>query len=347
MADQENAPVDASTGSSPSKITTAAKPPNTSTRAPVASKFQMRTEVPTLPRESVIAFVPSAVDDKSAGNFDFTTELLEKGFIGYWRRRSDASYSPVPVEIYPAVYYSGIRDTLAASLSRLFQLKTQLPGDTIVDRIDTTAHTLACGCCLMSYLKVRNLVTTELPTRHASISLRKPRVSDQLALPTGFAFAIQQLGIVNVADSVREQIYVPCFPEAGHTSGIPTEHAPLWNPNAYAQAVEYARSLGMTFAMVDLKKKDGTAWWLFRQAYADQVFELICSLPEVNFTPAMAITHALFLNGNAADPSRLFVNLEPLGAETYGIMMRTPHTGINVSSYEAISQEAQEVVSNV
>nr|GLL21453.1 Coat Protein [Ipomoea trifida] len=88
-----------------------------------------------------------------------------------------------------------------------------------------------------------------------------PRTSDALVIPVGFAFAIQQLGIVNVADTLNETIYIPCF--LMRATLMAYDQLNHWNPNAYAEAVEYARPLGMRFHIVDLKK-DGTTWWLFR-----------------------------------------------------------------------------------
>nr|GLL21456.1 unknown [Ipomoea trifida] len=103
----------------------------------------------------------------------------------------------------------------------------------------------------------------------------------------------------------------------------------------------------MRFPIVDMKKKDGATWWLFRQHFAEGIFKLQCPLPKVNFTKAMVVTHAQFLNGELANPSRAFVNLAPLFNDSFGVMMRSFHLGIHMSFYEVISQDANDVVSNV
>nr|GMC69009.1 putative coat protein [Ipomoea batatas] len=62
----------------------------------------------------------------------------------------------------------------------------------------------------------------------------------------------------------------------------------------------------------DLKKEVGTSLWIFRQHFVEKIFEIQCPLPKVNITKAMVITHARFLIGKLANPSRSFVNLAPL-----------------------------------
>ncbi|TXG56362.1 hypothetical protein EZV62_017675 [Acer yangbiense] len=211
-------------------------------------------------------------DPELSENYNFTTELREKGYVGFWRKRDQTCYEPTAVELNVADYFNAIQNTLNGVLNRLFEKRSQLPGETITitNRIETSATTLTCGCCLMTCMKLTN---------HKPLgNLRS------IPIPSGFAFAIQQLGIVNVADSPQERIFIPCFPNTVHINGVPNAQAHLWNPNAYAQAIEYATTLGLHFAAVDLRNKYGSAWWLFRQTYEEEIFELECSIPEVNFT---------------------------------------------------------------
>nr|QRG29181.1 putative CP [Alloteropsis cryptic virus 2] len=347
MATERTATGDPSTGSSPPP-----RRPDASTgqpsRARVGTIFQMRSELPAAPTDMALHLKTPAVDDKSAGNFNYTAALLERDQIGFWRDREDCAAKVTSIELKPIGYYHGIRSTLEASLCRLLKLKTELEKSTFEDRVTRTAQTLATGCCVMTYLKLRLITLSENFDAWESSTIRRPRVSDDLAIPAGFAFAIQQLGYVNVLDTPKEVIYAPRFPKEGHQFGLPTEPGyPPWNPNAYAEAVEYARALGMQFATVDLKKKEGTAWWLYRQSYEEGIFELHCPIPETNFTNSMTATHALWLDDKNADPSRTFVDLSPLGKDVFAIAMRNPHPGINITCFEAISGEAPEVVANV
>ncbi|KAI3897605.1 hypothetical protein MKW92_022148 [Papaver armeniacum] len=121
---------------------------------------------------------------------------------------------------------------------------------------------------------------------------------------------------------------------------------PIPAPFAFAiqqlGAVNYARKLGMQFAVVDVTKKRGTAWWLLRPVYSEECFHLQCSLPETNFTDSMALTYTLFMPSEPANPPKEMFDLAPLGQATYGSMLRDPHTGINVSTFEAIELKAPE-----
>ncbi|ONK54964.1 uncharacterized protein A4U43_UnF9110 [Asparagus officinalis] len=142
-------------------------------------------------------------------------------------------------------------------MHRLLRNKTKMTNQEIEDRINSVSAYLVDGCYL---IKLRALLFIEFPSRYNSISLKRPKVHNDLPIPTPYAFAIQQLGAVNAADLPRERMYVPVLLEVGHRFGIPTQRS--WNSNAYAEAVEYARNLGMRFSIVDLNKKSGTVWWL-------------------------------------------------------------------------------------
>ncbi|KAI3944093.1 hypothetical protein MKW92_037295 [Papaver armeniacum] len=189
-------------------------------------------------------------------------------------------------------------------------------------------------------MKLRALIFLDFPNRYNSISLRRPKSCTDLPIPAPFAFAIQQLGAVNVDDLSEEYRYVPVCPESNHRFGLPTPR--YWDPNAYGEAVEYARKLGMQFAVVDVTKKRGTAWWLLCPVYSEECFQLQCSLPETNFTDSMALTYTLFMPSEPANPPKEMFDLAPLGQATYGSMLRDPHTGINVSTFEAIELKAPE-----
>jgi len=348
MADQGNqAPLESAGSASVAKQT---HEPATSqpTRAQVARTYQMRTEIPAIPDVKSVNFAQLDVDDKSAGNFSYKTTLLDKGLIGYWRPRNTTASAITVINLDPVIYFQGIEETLTRVLTRYNERKSDSDTASRTDRVQSIATELAKGCAVMTYLKLRNIILADIPGSQNVTLIMKPRINDDLPLPAGFAFAIQQLGTVNVADGPIELIVAPSFPTLGHTFGIPTAHQP-WNAYAYAEAVEYAKDLGLKFAMIDLKKKEGTAWWLFRQDYeaVTHNFRLYCPIPETNFTKSMVVTHCLWLNGYELDPRRHFVDQAALGPEDYGYMLRRPHHGINVSSYDAITAEAPEVIDNV
>lgn len=347
MESQQTAKTESAGSSPPPKKETKKDLPRTESDKPaVGRSYQLKTEVPSVPATLDQSSQQLALDLPASGNQAYTIEMKDKGIIGLHFDRAKTAPIPEMLEIDPNAFFYGIRNTLHGVLLRLHRLKTQLSDQDFAPRAEELATTLSTGCSLVAYLKIRSIILSECQEKYSPTNLRRPRASADLPIPQAFAFAIQQLGTVNVADLPYERKLMPCFPMSGHLYGIPPGSA--WNPNAYAMAVEYARSLGMRFQIVDLKVKNGSAWWLFRQYYEDGIFELQAPLPEVNFTDSMAVTHTLFLNGQNPDPSNPFVDLSifPINDE-YGVFLQNPHPGINLSTYEAIGETAQEVWSNV
>ncbi|UYL83188.1 MAG: coat protein 1 [Allium deltapartitivirus] len=335
-----------SKGSSPDAKTTVKSPTDVSDRPSVGTTFRMRAEIPTEPEARETAIYPDATDLPAAGNPDYTIELKDEGRLGDFYPRDKVTAKATAFYINVRNFYSGIRETIYGALQRLFRVKTTLGDADFLTRIDSISDSLAAGCCLTAYLKVRDILFLVRSGEPSPFSLRRPRADTDLAIPSAFAFAIQQLGIVHVADLDSDLHVFPCFPQTGHRFGIPTDV--IWNPNEYAQAVEYARNLGMRFSVVDLSVKYGSAWWLLRQYYEDDLFELRCTYPETNFTDQMAITHSLFLNGSSVNPTNAIITFaDQTTTGNYGSMLRDPHPGINVSSFEAIAETASEVWSHV
>jgi hypothetical protein len=313
--------------------------------AAVGKTFQLRSEKPTEPPNYDQAFAQLDVPNTSVGNPDFTAELKDEGKLGLFLTRDRARRAPVAVTMNVTNYHSGMVRTIRDSMIHLLQSKTEFNDADIEERIANVAEQLANGACVTTYLKLRALIYIELPDLYDIAYLKRPKAITDLPVVAPFAFAIQQLGAVNIANLDREARYVPVLPDTGHAFGVPTGYS--WNPNKYAQAVDYARKIGLHFNVVDLKQKSGTAWWLLRQHYEEEIFELKLPFPEVNFTSAMAVTHTLFLRGHEDNPSNGIFNLTPCGNDDYGYILRDPHFGINVSTFETIDDSAKEIVSNV
>ncbi|CDO45229.2 Coat Protein [Arhar cryptic virus-I] len=315
-------------------------------KASIGSTFRMKNEAPVAQKLVVALLDQETVDIPAAGNQNYIIELKEKGILQHRFPRDRISTVCEPIPMNMQNLFTGALITIRASLTRLLQLKTQLGDEDYETRLDVVATNLAIGCNLVTFMKLRALALTDVETRHNADGLRRPRAIADVPIPTAFAFAIQQLGIVNIADLTHELKFVPCLPQPGYQFGLP--QTLTWNPNAYQQAVEYARSLGMRFSIVDTTVKEGTAWWLFEQSYNENVFELMCPYPESNFTEMMALAHSLYLAGDEADPSNTLLNVEdmPHGGN-YGIMMQFPHLGIHLSSFEALSEAASDIWSNV
>lgn len=341
-----NQPEPESTGSVRQPVSDIKEPTKTQERATVGTKFSMRTEHPTEPGQQESAFKHPSSDQSSVGNPALTIELKEHGMSGYFYPRDRVISQAEAFEINPDNLFQGIYATIYSALDRLFQQKTELGDAQYQNRIVQSSAALAGGCCLTAYLKVRPLRFTEDPSEIDLNSLERPRAEQNLPIPTAYAFAIQQLGLVRIVDLSTDLRVYPRFPDTGHNYGIPS--AQPWNPNQYARAVEYARSLGLKFNIVDLKEKTGTAWWLLKQTFEKSKFSLKCTYPETNFTNQMAITHCLFLLGERPDPTNAIIKLsDSTTTGDYGSMLRRPHDGINVSAFEALSDIAPEVWQHV
>ncbi|ABC73696.1 putative coat protein [Fragaria chiloensis cryptic virus] len=341
-AKTEQSKVTESKGSSPTKSLPAHAADE---KAAVGATFKLQSRQPTEPPAIPSVFAQSQSLNDSVGNPDFIAQLRDEGMYGLFLPRDRARRTPTPVTLRPLTYFQSIERTISQSMFHLLQTKTEFNNDDAIQRINTIAEQLAIGACLATHMKLRALIHLDFPDRYNIGSLKRPKTITDLPVVAPFAFAIQQLGYVNIANLTEERRYVPVLPETGHTFGIPTGHN--WNPNLYAQAVDYARKFGLHFNVVDYTKKQGTAWWLLRQHFEDGIFELQLPLPEVNFTSSMALTLSLFLNAEEVNATSEIFDLTPVGADIYGYIMREPHLGINVSTFEVIDESAKEIVSNV
>ncbi|KAK3034357.1 hypothetical protein RJ639_032255 [Escallonia herrerae] len=155
-------------------------------------------------------------------------------------------------------------------------------------------------------------------------------------------------GYTEAADSevrardVAAQLTIGCtvvtymkLPDAANF-GLP--QGSKWSAPLYAQAVEYAKSLGLQFTTVDLNGKLGSSWWLYKQNVEEDFFSLDCIIPEDNYTPETAVLHTLWCINEESGFDNEFVDLSPLGTHVYGSMLRNPHAGINLDTYFAIGE---------
>lgn len=312
---------------------------------PTGKKFLLKSETPDLPPHGEPAFQQFATTDLSAGNHKYVIDLKERGLLGLFRSRDKTQPTPIRITIDPIGFHKAIASTLFAYLENALRKKSTLNEPDAIERAKLMALVLADGCALMAYLKVRSITVSEFQDDYEENNLKRPRVTGDHVIPIPFAFAIQQLGIVHVSDLDQEFKYAPVFINEGHCFGIPTER--IWNPNDYYEAVAYAKTLGMQFGIVDLKEKKGTAWWLFNPYVKENVFELICTIPEVNFTSALALTYALFLPKDPNAGATLLFDISDLLTNNYGSMMRLPHNGINLTAFESIAETEQEVWTHV
>nr|WNN27078.1 coat protein 2 [Morus alba cryptic virus 2] len=315
------------------------------TRGAASGKpFHLKYEIPSEPVAVDPAFAQLAVDDLSAGNHAYTIDAKEKGILGLFLDRENTRPYPTRIPIFPSVLHNAVSRTVEGYIHRTLQQKGTLKDEAIITRAKTNADIIADGCLIMIYLKCRAITVSEDSQNFSPSNLGRPRVGTDHVVPTAIAYAIQQLGIVHAADLPTDDKFIPHFPEDGHRHGVPITR--VWNPNAYYEAVEYCKDLGMQFSVVDLKVKRGSAWWLLRPFIKEGIFELQCPLPEVNFTDSMALAYSLFLPSEPGITTETLFNIFSL-KKTYGTLMRNPHTGINLSSFEALAEVAEKIWTNV
>ncbi|KAK3041664.1 hypothetical protein RJ639_001474 [Escallonia herrerae] len=202
-------------------------------------------------------------------------------------------------------------------------------------RARNVAAQLTIGCTVVTYMKLRSLHLLDLSQMDKV--LRKPKEAETLEIPAPFALAISHLGLFKVSSRTDDLKVGPTFSAADAANfGLP--QGSKWSAPLYAQAVEYAKSLGLQFTTVDLNGKIGSSWWLYKQNVEEDFFSLDCIIPEDNYTPETAVLHTLWCINEESGFHNEFVDLSPLGTHVYGSMLRNPHAGINLDTYFAIEE---------
>ncbi|CAE6139657.1 unnamed protein product [Arabidopsis arenosa] len=229
-------------------------------------------------------FTEPAGLDLDVANTDFAAELKAEGKLGLFFDRARAFREPIAVTLNVTAYYNGIVSTIYESMTHLLQTKkTEFNNNTnITNRLTQVSNQLVIGACITTYLKLRALIITEFPDRYTSAYLKRPKGITFTDLPpvvvAPFAFAIQQLGAVNIANLTHKACYVPVLPPTGHQYGLSNNQ--IWDLNS--------------------------------QHLSEEMFELKLPFPEVNYTSAMAVTHSLFLlktDHGELDPSNAIFDL--------------------------------------
>ncbi|KAK8589674.1 hypothetical protein V6N12_024067 [Hibiscus sabdariffa] len=85
-----------------------------------------------------------------------------------------------------------------------------------------------------------------------------------------------------------------------------------------------------------LKVESWLRLFLLRPYYDNDMFELQCTILEVNFLESMSITHSYFVHDDE-DPTKVIFNPVDIGNAHYDMILINPHCGINLSSFEALS----------
>ena len=309
------------------------------TKPPSSGLGRAKTETPHLPASNYE--IPRYTRDTQpvVGNKSYELSLRMDGRLGFAMDRSNTANPGINLSLNRGNFHEGTLRVLTQVLTELARLKQDLSDTDIQNRVNSVALILTYGVETMAYLKLR-AINLFRPSE-ASKFFSKPKVPDHFEIPTPLAFAISQLGVVEVSSLPKRMI---CYPTADLASAQThfVGNKRNWSQTAYAEAVRYAKYLGMSFSTVDLDIKVGSAWWLFKPDVTDGLLTIRCPLPEDNYTLAGATVFMLFYHNVGSDAALELFNLTPLGTHDYGSFLRNPRDGFNASSYYAISSEGTD-----
>lgn len=166
----------------------------------IGKPIPLKTEIPHMPTTMEPAFAQADVDDLAAGNQSFTVDAKDRGHLGVFIDRALAKPKMLAVPINGPRLHTAIVETLEAWILKTLKLKQELTDTTARIRAHDAAHTLADGCIIMMYLRTQSILISDVQSSYDETNLNRPRVQDNLVISGPYAYAIQQLGIVHVAD---------------------------------------------------------------------------------------------------------------------------------------------------
>ena len=232
-----------------------------------------------------------------------------------------------------------VHRVLRVVIERLLWLKGHIEVADIATTANDLAITLSNGVMIMTYMRLRRI--NSLEATQLTKFCKRPKVPDNLEVPAPYALAISQLGKLEASSLEEIVTYKPTISSDTTNFCLPT--TVMWNTAKYLQAVEYGKSINMTFDKVNLVSPLGSSWWLYRPNQTDGLFSLQCTLPEDNYTEATAVLHTLYCYNATSGPFNEICDLSPVDNHNYGTMLRNPHADIAVSTYFAI-EDAPETV---
>ncbi|XP_062011188.1 uncharacterized protein LOC133727802 [Rosa rugosa] len=252
------------------------------------------------------------------------------------------SKKPVYVELDVQKFWNSVNDTLTAVISRALNLSPEFQKlDHIKQQATYFATEITKGVCVLTYLKLRAVNFSLDFGLGASRFFKKPMVHSPFEVPQPFGVAISGLGFVRITSLPFEQIICPTLSEVNATGlCLPSDQS--WSFHRYSQAVEFAKGIGLKFSTVDLSVNLGSSWWLYRPVVDGGIFRLQCILPPDNYSKESAVVRTLFMSSSVDNiAGHEIFDLSSVENHDYGSMLRNPHEGINVSTYLAFEEVAE------
>lgn len=271
-----------------------------------------------------------AVGNK-ATEFIYSTE----GSLGYRPFVKDLYTEPTFIELNPERIARAVQFVLESEIRDRLTKKGDITYGDVDQWSQDWAETMTHSVLLVIYQKLR--VIHRLIAIQRNRFIAKVNVTGDLEVPVPYAFSVQQLGHVKIADVSKEMLVVPTYPE--NTLNFGTNPAISWSHAKHNRVVQRLKEIGIACTAIDVKKVKGSTWWLFRQVQTGSSIRLTCPLPEVNFHEDGAVLHSLYLRGEDRVLVNEIANLGPLGNNTYGLMLQNPVSGIQLCSFRALLEE--------
>lgn len=296
-----------------------------------ATTSRPRTELPAEPFNPYQPF--SREVEAPIGNPKAQLSLRLEGQVGLFYNRDDTTRVPTLVELNMTNYRAAAYRVLISVIGQEMLKHKPLDITSMQNVINNLADTLADGITVMTYCKLRNV--NYMDDRVAARFRRTPKVPSPFEVPLPFAYAISQLGHIKISGLPRELFYAPTTP-AGADENFCLPQGHIWIPSRYAQQVDYAKTLGLKFAPVDLTVKMGSSWWLYRPTTVGTIEQLQCPFPEENFTESTAMLAMLFCIAPDAGLHNPIVAPDAFGNDNFGSMARLDTPQIAVNFYYAV-----------
>lgn len=271
-----------------------------------------------------------AVGNKAA-EFIYSTE----GSLGYRPFVKDLYTEPTFIELNPANISTAVVKVLHSEIADRLMKKGDVANTDIEQWSLEWSIIMTQSVMLVIYQKLRHL--HRLIAIQADRFVTKVNVTGDLEIPVPYAFCVQQLGHVKIADLTKEKWVVPTYPEG--ISHFGTTPGQGWSHARHSRVVTRMKEIGIACTAVDVKKMKGSTWWLYRQVQVGDSVRLTCPLPEVNFHEDGAILHSLFLGGEETVTVNRIATLTPLGNSNFGLMLQNPSAGIQFCSFRALLEE--------
>lgn len=330
------ADVPESAGSSPSGSRKTRPHGHAATLKPSLREEEAQPDVSKVPHSVRDAIHDAPTDQYVVGNKTAEFIYATEGVLGYKPFVKDLYTEPTFVELSADNIRNSVARVLLSEIRDRLERKRDVAPSDVREWSEEWADIMANSIMLVFYQKLRNI--HKVLAHHSSRFSAKVNVSGDLEIPLPYAYCIQELGHVRIADLTKEMFVVPTYPEG---VGFGTTAMTDWSHAKHNRVVRSMKDIDISFAAVDVRKIKGSTWWLYQQIQIGGSVRLVCPLPEVNFREGGAVLHSLFLTGEAQVIVNEIADLTSIAGKSYGLMLQNPPPGIQYCTFRALCSEDQ------